>query len=98
MCCGRGDDMDEVDKVDGAATGSVEGAEGSVEGVEPVATPRARLGARRKDIVQVRYVGPGFLLGVPARDLSVDEWVALTDSQRDAALHSKVFEIMKEGE
>ena len=91
MCCGKEEVVEEVENVDGAATGSD-------EGVEPVATPRARLGARRKDIVQVRYVGPGFVLGVPARDLSADEWVALTDSQRDAALHSKVFEIMKEGE
>ena len=88
MCCGRGDDMDDMDGVDDVVT----------DAAAPVATPRARLGARRKDIVQVRYVGPGFVLGVPARDLSADEWVALTDSQRDAALHSKVFEIMKEGE
>ena len=88
MCCGKEEVVEKVENVDGAVT----------DAVEPVATPRARLGARRKDIVQVRYVGPGFVLGVPARDLSADEWVALTDGQRDAALHSKVFEIMKEGE
>jgi len=94
MCCGRGEVVDGMDEVDG-----VDGVDGAVtDAAAPVATPRARLGARRKDIVQVRYVGPGFVLGVPARDLSADEWVALTDGQRDAALHSKVFEIMKEGE
>ncbi len=92
MCCGRGDGMDDINGVDGAADDAV------TDAAAPVATPRARLGARRKDIVQVRYVGPGFVLGVPARDLSADEWVALTDGQRDAALHSKVSEIMKEGE
>ena len=37
-------------------------------------------------VFPMRYVGDGaFVNGVPARDLSADEWGALTDEQREAA-------------
>jgi hypothetical protein len=37
-------------------------------------------------ILPMRYIGNGaFVSGVPARDLSAAEWLALTEEQREAA-------------
>ena len=42
--------------------------------------------SKSKPAQSMRYVGEGeFVIGVPARDLSADEWSALTDDQREAA-------------
>lgn len=46
------------------------------------------------EVTVVRYVGPGYLLGVPARDLSVGEWDALTDVQRSAVGWSGIYEVV----
>jgi hypothetical protein len=46
------------------------------------------------EVTAVRYVGPGYLLGVPARDLSVGEWDALTDVQRSAVRWSGIYEVV----
>lgn len=48
------------------------------------------------EVAAVRYVGPGYLLGVPARDLTVDEWGALTDVQRSAVGWSGIYVIVAE--
>lgn len=32
-----------------------------------------------------KYIGTGFVYGVPARDLEEYEWLALTEEQREAA-------------
>lgn len=45
-------------------------------------------------VTAVRYVGPGYLLGVPARDLSVGEWDALSDVQRSAVGWSGIYEVV----
>ena len=40
-----------------------------------------------------RYIGNGaYLVGVPARDLTVDEWAALDDETRATALALKLYE------
>lgn len=39
----------------------------------------------------MRYVGTGFLSGVPARDLSVEEWRALPRDVRRAALANGLY-------
>ena len=42
----------------------------------------------------IRYIGSDdeFITGIPARDLTPDEWRALTDEQRRAAVESKLYE------
>lgn len=54
----------------------------------------------RSGRVLVRYVGPGFVLGAPARDLTADEWAGLTVGQQDAVALSGVyeFEVVEEEE
>lgn len=59
---------------------------------------RPRYYGRKKEIAGAQYVGPGFVFGVPARDLSAEEWIGLTDEQRTAAVQSKTFVVVKEGE
>ena len=63
--------------------GSKQQAAGPVEAAGPVG-----------EVTAVRYVGPGYLLGVPARDLTADEWGALTDVQRSAAGWSGIYEFV----
>lgn len=42
--------------------------------------------------IAVRYVGEGkFLPGIPARDLSVDEWAALSDEVRGVCLSEGMY-------
>lgn len=43
-------------------------------------------------VTVVRFRGGGFLLGVPARDLTAAEWAALTDEQRSAAGWSGLYD------
>ena len=46
----------------------------------------------------VRYVGDGsFLLGVPARDLTAEEWAALSAEQQAAVLYAGVY-VVEQGE
>lgn len=45
-------------------------------------------------VMVARYVGPGYLLGVPARNLSVGDWDVLTDVQRSAVGWSGIYEVM----
>jgi len=40
----------------------------------------------------IRYLGGGFLHGIPARDLTVDEWQALSDEQRETAVASGLYQ------
>lgn len=42
----------------------------------------------------IQYIGNGdeFITGIPARDLTPDEWLALTDEQRLVAVDSKLYE------
>ena len=48
-----------------------------------------------KKISTVKYHGKGerYVGGVPARDLSGEEWRALPDDQRRAALHDDLYTI-----
>jgi len=46
------------------------------------------------EVTAVRYVGPGYLLGVPARDLTVGDWDALTNVQRSAVRWSGIYEVV----
>lgn len=86
--------MDGVDKVDGAAVAAV--AEAPAPVLEGEAGLRARYYARKAEIAAVRYMAPGtFVLGVPARDLSAEEWIALTDEQRAAAIGAGAYVIEK---
>lgn len=49
-------------------------------------------------VTVVRYVGDGsFLLSVPARDLTAEEWAALTDEQRSAVLYAGLY-VVEQGE
>lgn len=67
------------------AKSTQQAAAGPVEAAGPVG-----------EVTAVRYVGPGYLLGVPARDLSVGEWDALTDVQRSAVGWSGIYVIVAE--
>lgn len=40
----------------------------------------------------VKYLGGGFLHGIPARDLTDDEWQALTKEQRETAVASGLYQ------
>lgn len=82
------DVVDEVDVVDEGVAPALEGDAGL----------RPRYFGRKKEIAGARYVGPGFVFGVPARDLSAEEWIGLSDEQRAAAVQSKTFVVVKEGE
>lgn len=61
---------------------------------DPETTPGA--GAESKSeakSVTYRYVGDGsYLHGVPARDLTKDDYDALSDEQKDAVRKSNVYE------
>lgn len=81
-----------MDKVDSAV------AETPAPVLEGEAGLRPRYFGRKKEIAGARYVGPGFVFGVPARDLSAEEWIGLSDEQRAAAVQSKTFVVVKEGE
>ncbi len=49
-----------------------------------------------KDKQVVRYVGDGkFLHGVPARDMSMDEWNALDENLRVLALKLGLYQLPK---
>lgn len=46
----------------------------------------------------VIYIGAGdYLAGVPARDMTIDEWEALDQSDRDAALALDLYQVPKTG-
>jgi len=46
--------------------------------------------------VYVEYTGPGYVQGVPARDLTREDWDALTDEQKKAAVNSSgVYKFIK---
>jgi hypothetical protein len=43
----------------------------------------------------MRYVGNGeFISGVPARDLTAEEWEGLTEAQRQTALGCGLYELL----
>lgn len=89
MCCGKGDDVEEVSQVE-------PGQDAPAPVLEGEAGLRARYYARKAEIAAVRYMAPGtFVLGVPARDLSAEEWIALTDEQRAAAIGAGAYVIEK---
>ena len=47
----------------------------------------------------MRYIGDGaFCIGVPARDLTADEWAALTPDQREQAASLYEPVVTNEGE
>lgn len=54
----------------------------------------------RSGRVLVRYVGPGFVLGAPARDLTGEEWAGLAAGLQDVVALSGVyaFEFVAEDE
>lgn len=41
------------------------------------------------------YIGTGFLQGIPARDLTADEWAALTNDDRQRARASGLYRVGK---
>jgi hypothetical protein len=43
--------------------------------------------------VKAKYVGDGseFLNGVPARDLTDEDWNRLTEEQQDAVINSRIY-------
>lgn len=44
--------------------------------------------------MKAKYIGNGsHLLGIPARDLSEDDWKVLTDSQKKAVKESGLYEL-----
>ena len=46
--------------------------------------------------IAARYDGTGFFLqGIPARDLSTDEWAALSDDDRQRARASGLYRVGK---
>lgn len=49
----------------------------------------------KKALPRVRYVGDGsaWVNGVPARDLTHEEWTALTDEQRKTCLSTNLYEV-----
>ncbi len=65
------------------AKSTQQAAAGPVEAAGPVG-----------QVMVARYVGPGYLLGVPARNLSVGDWDALTDVQRSAVGWSGIYEVV----
>jgi hypothetical protein len=48
----------------------------------------------------IKYLGDGtaFVGGVPARDLSADEWAALSESERRLCLTTNLYELTGPGE
>lgn len=57
---------------------------------DPETTPETKSEAKA---VTYKYVGNGdYLFGVPARDLTKDEFDALNDEQKDAVKKSGVYE------
>lgn len=47
---------------------------------------------------KIKYVGKGsFLIGVPGRDMTADEWDALDEELRDQALALGLYEVRGEG-
>lgn len=46
-------------------------------------------------MIKVEYVGKGaFFHGVPARDLSADEWAAMTSEQQKLIKESDVYKVL----
>lgn len=47
--------------------------------------------------IKARYVGGGkdFIPGIPARDLTVDEWLKLSPALQNKALKTKVYKLVK---
>lgn len=45
--------------------------------------------------IKVKYVGEGFLSGIPARDLSEEEWAALSKEEQKLAISSGLYEVIK---
>lgn len=45
--------------------------------------------------ITARYVGAGsYWPGVPARDLTVDEWAALSAETKEIVLHNKLYRVL----
>lgn len=42
------------------------------------------------------YLGQGYFVGLPARDMSVDEWKQFPKELTDAALKLKMYRLVKE--
>lgn len=42
--------------------------------------------------IKFKYVGKEFLHGIPARDLSVEDWNSLNNTQRQAVQNSSLYE------
>ena len=81
---------------------AVEAEQVVIERMERLAAGRAAVVEEqvRSGRVAVRYAGPGFVLGVPARDLTAEEWAGLSVEQQGAVGQSGVyvFEIVEEDE
>ncbi len=47
--------------------------------------------------IKARYMGGGveFIPGIPARDLTVDEWLKLSPADQKKAIATKVYKLVK---
>lgn len=52
--------------------------------------------AHKKKAVYARYTGDGYVVGVPARDLSRHEWVKLSEEKQKFALDAGTHKIVKQ--
>jgi hypothetical protein len=43
--------------------------------------------------IKAKYQGGGFIQGIPARDLTDDEWKALEKKQQDLAIKSGLYKL-----
>lgn len=99
MCCGKEEFVAEKEAQEEQAAVTPGEPVGAEEAPEGALDRRVRYYARKKEIKAVRFVGDGasWVMGVPARDLTTEEWVGLSDEQRAAAVGSKLYEIDKDG-
>lgn len=52
-----------------------------------------------RTIVEALYIGFGaFLPGVPARDMTAEEWAALPQEQQELAVALDLYQVVTEGE
>lgn len=54
--------------------------------------PRSKVG-----IVRWQGEGRGYVPGIPQRDLTMAEWIDLTDSQRQTALDTGLYVMLESG-
>ncbi len=60
--------------------------------VEEEAKPKAKRSVRK-----INYIGNGaYLIGIPARDMSISDWDGLPTATRNSLIDQGIFEVVKE--